>query len=421
MARWKFRSQPGNQAMGIAGRLFLSLFFLLFLGIGSIFVAFIAHEAYQNARTWFWESAEAEVVSSGIREEKRDSKPYVVEIEYTYLFNGQRHTGTRFKPGGEAAFSDYGEAQRLRDAHAVGARVTAYVNSTAPSQAVLKRGQLWLIPLVLFPMIFVAIGAGGIWFAWRGTGKAVPPGRPVVESISERARSPGGGCFLIGFFSFFLLIGGVIFVFMFVRPVLGILDARNWVETPCVVESSQVRSPSSDDGTTYSVDILYRYEINGREYKSNRYHFMGGSSSGRGAKRAIVREHPPGRETVCYVNPKDSTEAVLERGFTNDLWFGLIPLVFVGVGAGGILWGVRKMRAGPGSVPRVRGLAQAESQTGGAPGIPAVSGMDEGMSVTLKPRWSPWGKVLGMLFFALFWNGITGVFVWQVIQSRRSG
>jgi hypothetical protein len=242
-----------------------------------------------------------------------------------------------------------------------------------------------------------------------------------VESISERARSPGGGCFLIGFFSFFLLIGGVIFVFMFVRPVLGILDARNWVETPCVVESSQVRSHSSDDGTTYSVDILYRYEINGREYKSNRYHFMGGSSSGRGAKRAIVREHPPGRETVCYVNPKDSTEAVLERGFTNDLWFGLIPLVFVGVGAGGILWGVRKMRAGPGSVPRVRGLAQAESQTGGAPGIPAVSGMDEGMSVTLKPRWSPWGKVLGMLFFALFWNGITGVFVWQVIQSWRSG
>jgi hypothetical protein len=66
-------------------------------------------------------------------------------------------------------------------------------------------------------------------------------------------------------------------------------------------------------------------------------------------------------------------------------------------------------------------LAQAESQTGGAPGIPAVSGMDEGMSVTLKPRWSPWGKVLGMLFFALFWNGITGVFVWQVIQSWRSG
>ncbi|HVR35856.1 MAG TPA: DUF3592 domain-containing protein, partial [Methylomirabilota bacterium] len=359
MARWKFRSQAESRPMGIAGRLFLSLFFLFFLGIGSIVVAFIGREAYQSARTWFWESVEAEVVSSGIREEDRDSNPYVVEIEYTYEFNGQRHTGTRFKPGGEAAFSDYGRAQRLRDAHAAGARVTAYVNSAAPSQAVLKRGQLWLIPLVLFPMIFVVIGAGGIWFAWRWAGKAVPPGRQVVESISERARSPGGGCFLIGFFSFFLLIGGVVFVFMFVRPVLGILDARNWVETPCVVESSQVRSHSSDDGTTYSVDILYRYEVNGREYKSNRYHFMGGSSSGWGAKRAIVREHPPGRETVCYVNPRDSTEAVLERGFTHDLWFGLIPLVFVGVGAGGLLWGVRKLRAGPAAVPGARGWVQS--------------------------------------------------------------
>lgn len=66
----------------------------------------------------------------------------------------------------------------------------------------------------------------------------------------------------------------------FLIPVLKIDEAKEWPETSCVVISSQVMSHSDSDGTTYSVDISYSYEVGGREYKSNRYGFMMGSSSG---------------------------------------------------------------------------------------------------------------------------------------------
>jgi hypothetical protein len=63
---------------------------------------------------------------------------------------------------------------------------------------------------------------------------------------------------------------------------------------------------------------------------------MGGSSSGHSGKANIVRQHPPGQKTVCYMNPTDASEAVLERGFTRDMWWGAVPLLFVLIGAGGI-------------------------------------------------------------------------------------
>lgn len=141
------------------------------------------------------------------------------------------------------------------------------------------------------------------------------------------------------FFGVFLLAGGLFFYFFFVRMFLKVQDARHWPATPCVIVSNEVRSHSgSKGGTTYSVDILYQYEVDGRKHQSNRYDFMGGSSSGYAVKAAIVRRFPPGATATCYVNPRDPNDAVLERRFTPVMLVGLFPLVFFFVGAGGLAW-----------------------------------------------------------------------------------
>jgi hypothetical protein len=41
--------------------------------------------------------------------------------------------------------------------------------------------------------------------------------------------------------------------------------------------------------------------------------------------------------------------------------------------------------------------------------------------VVLEPRVGPVGKLAGSLFFALFWNGIVSVFVWQAWKSWERG
>jgi hypothetical protein len=186
-----------------------------------------------------------------------------------------------------------------------------------------------------------------------------------------------------------------------------------------VVVSSGVRSHSgSNGGTTYSVNILYSYEYNEREFKANRYDFMGGSSSGSRHKYDIVARYATGSRTLCYVNPNDPTEAVLERGFTPTMWFGLIPLVFVLVGMCGLVSTVRTRARG--------GLVQTGAPIGAfsfskSEVVPRIDSAAETEPLVLKPNISPWGKLIGAMIFALFWNGIVSVFVIHIIKSWRSG
>ena len=118
----------------------------------------------------------------------------------------------------------------------------------------------------------------------------------------------------------------------FIKPARKVLDAKSWPATPCTIVSSTVGTHSGSKDTTYSVDITFEYTVGGATYTSRTYGFMRGSSSGYAAKQAIVSRYPPGAHTTCYVNPSEPQEAVIERGFTLEFLFGLIPLAFVGIG-----------------------------------------------------------------------------------------
>jgi len=161
------------------------------------------------------------------------------------------------------------------------------------------------------------------------------------------------------------------------------------------------------------VNVFYRYTFNGREFKANRYNFMGGSSSGYDSKRAIVNRLPPGTETVCYVNPAEPTQAVLERGFTAEMWFGLIPLVFVLIGGGGLFFTLRTKAGASGS--NVEAFSSSTGSLVREPHLRLTSETRE-----LKPKVSPMGKLIAVILIALFWNGIVSVFVVQVVKGWRS-
>jgi len=289
----------------------------------------------------------------------------------------------------------------------------------ASDDAMMSGATLALLPFLLMPVLalVLAMGMGGRFRLRRHRSTPKPGNRP----ISDQAASSGGtGCLLL-FFLLFFLIGSGFFYAFFVRPVLGILAAREWPEVPCTVLSSEVKSHRSDDGTTYSIEISYSYEVAGREYQSRRYHFMGGSSSGYSGKRAVVDRHRPGSRTVCYVNPHDPTDAVLERGYTPDLWFGLIPLAFVAVGLGGTVYSFRPARRPANVAAATAGLltpapTRARANTTGVRSAPG-----DGGTVELKPKLAPWMKLLGAVVIALFWNGILSVFLVQIIQGWRSG
>jgi ABC-type branched-subunit amino acid transport system ATPase component len=75
------------------------------------------------------------------------------------------------------------------DAYPPGTQTTCRVNSEVPGEAVLERRLPWIVFVVFLPLIFVAVGAGGIYGVWRSDGGN---GHGAVESISQRARKNRG-------------------------------------------------------------------------------------------------------------------------------------------------------------------------------------------------------------------------------------
>jgi hypothetical protein len=235
----------------------------------------------------------------------------------------------------------------------------------------------------------------------------------MAKAWKARSNTIGGRIVGFAFFGLFFVIGVTVSWFLAVRPLQRILEARDWPAVECTILSSHVETHDGDDGDTYSVAISYRYEVGGRTYTSDRYKFMAGSSSGYAGKAEVVAQHPPGSVTVCYVNPDDPTDTVLERGFTADLAFGAIPLVFVLVGAGGMIAMARGRKARSDGLPSTpTGLATMDA----AALTPAATG-----PVILKPRHSRGAKAGALLLAALFWNGIVSVFVVQAATGWARG
>jgi hypothetical protein len=225
----------------------------------------------------------------------------------------------------------------------------------------------------------------------------------------------GPGC-LVLFFGLFLAMGCVVSYFILWRPWSQWLAARFWEEVPCRIVSSQVtESSDSDGGSTYKVDITYTYVVEGGgEVRGSNYDFMKVSSSGYESKAAIVARYPPGTQAACWVNPANATESVLNRDFSLTYLIGLFPLIFVAAGAGGITWALRQGRKSPAAQGRVSGVPRP-SPFGVE--IPA----DAGQPRVLKPQLSPMGKLIGIIFVALFWNGIVSVFLVMMIRGWQAG
>ena len=399
---------------GTGGKVIGTVFLLFFLGMGCVFAFLLTRQVMQSAQVFSWRETSCMIRQSEIQTPRKGGDtPYAVKISYEYSWAGRTLRGERVSTS-SATFSDYARAQRMVDKYPAGATTVCFVNSADPTQAALERRVPWEAFALLLPLVFIGIGGGGIWAIWRGK-KGPLKSQPASTATTNQPKPAVTGCF----FLFFLLTGGAVGYFLLFQPLHGIIQARNWTPTPCEVLASSVQSHSGSESTTYSVNIFYTYEFNGRAYKSNRYKFMAGSSSGYDGKAAVVRRYPAGTRTVCYVNPRDPVEAVLERGFTADLWFGLIPLVFLGVGIAGLVWTFRRGRhrtATARSSPLLRS-GSIRSLPGG--GIPVVD--NEAGPVTLHSKSSPLAQFCVGVGIAIFWNGIVSIFVFQAAKAWSRG
>ena len=423
---------------GVVGKIFVTLFLSIFFlaGIGALFV--LAQDSWGLLAAYSWTKTECVIESSNAVEspESTDS-PYQFEVRYRYRVEGQEYVSEIYqrKYDGSTSVTD---SQRLADSLAPGTQTYCYVNPEDATEAALRRDSLLGLFWLLFPFAFIIPGLGGIVLVWRSGGVS---SRSKKASISEgrASLSPAKvkGCGVL-FFGLFFVVGMGLFVPFFGWPAYQHWASGSWTELPCTIEKIGIEDHPSDDSTTYSIEVLYSYQLGGRTYKSDRYSFARGSDSNYTSKKRAVDELPVGTRTTCWVNPNDPLDSVLVRS-TGHLWFGLFPLVFVavgGIGIAAILLG--KFEKGVFRGVSRRGFAgqrtseQRTSELVGA-GFQEISGgsfgENDGTSdlstdsgeLVLKASASPIAKFVGITLVALFWNGLISVFVWQVVKSYREG
>lgn len=239
---------------------------------------------------------------------------------------------------------------------------------------------------------------------------------------------------VVAFLGLFVVVGSAAGFFMSARPLYHVYVASGWTPTACEVVSSQV--VRGDD--TARPEIVYRYTIDGRQYTANRYNFVPGSTNDRTVPD-VVAKHSPGTKFECYVDPADPANAVINR--TPTLWYfmglGFFIMFALIPGAIGVFTLRSRRRAGAahGAISGAGGTsgrpgdgfsAGAGAGTGAATAFTdsrfaqAPSAADGGPLV-LKPSASPLGKLIGVTFICLFWNGIVGIFTFMEYRMFMQG
>ncbi len=318
----------------------LVLLGLLFAGMGGLFCYLMVVDYVQTLRTYGWQSVPVVFEKLEVKYPARapgatSHDPFELTGRFRYEWEGREYRSDTLarKPIASGSMQELALRRRAMIRNEVD---RAFVNQADPSEAIVERESLWSILFLALPLLFLFIGlaciVGGLGWSLP---KVTRPKKRKYGISKSKLSVPQlwGGCL-------FLLLGCGMLLPMAIFPWVSRERAKGWVKTPCEIVWGRVKTHDSDDGDTYSVDILFRYEVEGKTHLSNEYSFVKGSSSGYKSKRAIVKQYPSGLQTSCFVDPRLPERAVLVMHLASLGYWWLLPAGFALLGAGMSVTGI---------------------------------------------------------------------------------
>ncbi len=169
---------------------------------------------------------------------------------------------------------------------------------------------------------------------------------PKKQPLTKRH---GPGCLML--FALPFACVGAFMGWRFFSAVVTWRDAARWVETPAAITSLELKRHTGDEGgTSYSVKAAYNYEFAGRKHSGDRVGLFSGSDNVSNYNRQLFKRLERARDNnaaLCYVNPFDPSEALLDRGMRLGMLLFHVPfvLMFGGFGFGMLAGGALAIRS----------------------------------------------------------------------------
>ncbi|MBX7210294.1 MAG: DUF3592 domain-containing protein [Verrucomicrobiaceae bacterium] len=136
-----------------------------------------------------------------------------------------------------------------------------------------------------------------------------------------------------------LVAAGLLFTGMLWRAYQRALETRGWPAAPCRVLFSLVLSerPTPHSPVAFRLGLQYEYDFAGRKYIGTRVRRVEGPTADKEKVDALAAEYPAGKKTVCFIDPANPAEAILEHATEAALYAIWFPLLFV-IGGGVMAW-----------------------------------------------------------------------------------
>lgn len=395
------RSASSGQSRG-AGRVAGTVIACLFIAI-AIGITFLILRSGQKANDALtWRPTPCQIIRSGyILPEARSNGDYRLDVEYRYEADGASHTSRQYRLS-YSGDEDFEPIQRLMLKFPESSSAVCYVNTNNPAESILelpKSAGWWSL---LIPILFFGVGIIILLAIWLSP-KAPPAPAPSPLEKSKASGPPR--LILLVLFGSFFVVGVLASVFGVIPRLADAIASTSWARTPAIVVSSRVAMSSGSKGSTYRADVLYRYEVNGTIYHSNRRDMARISSSGITSKQHFVSQHLPGSAIDAFVKPSDPVIAVLEPGLSWGFLLLCIPVVFALIGAIGIFSQLRSRKTSTEPAPGMN-----------MPNRVPIHPPHAASPAQFNSAKSRRSKFIILVIFSLFWNAI----VWGISYSILS-
>lgn len=142
----------------------------------------------------------------------------------------------------------------------------------------------------------------------------------------------------MGLGSALFLLVGVAFCMSAICLPCYVWMLQSWNEVPATVLATELKTHEDTDGSkSYEATVRYAYSVGPRHFIGTRLGAFEGSDNfgnyQRDWHRRLKRARERGETVVCYVNPADPADALLDRGLRLEL------LLFMAAMGGGFCFG----------------------------------------------------------------------------------